>query len=90
MVGCSPALAVLRCDSPRETMTTTTIPVGIKCSCGSTQFDRPQNPQPSDIITCAKCGAKGRWDQVMKQAGEQARKHVADALKDAFRRAGFK
>lgn len=83
-------VAALRCVSLMETMTTTTIPVGIKCSCGSTQFDRPGNPQPDDIITCAQCGAQGRWDEIMKQVGEQTTKHIADALNEEFRRAGFK
>ncbi|WP_199098038.1 hypothetical protein [Dyella sp. ASV21] len=81
-------MAALRCASLMEAMATT-FSVGITCSCGSTKFDRPENPRPSDVITCQRCGKKTRWDQLVKKAGEQAVKQVKDAMKDVFRRAGF-
>ena len=71
-------------------MATTTTQVGIKCSCGSDKFEMPKNPKPSDIIKCARCGASGRPDQVMRQDGQQIKSAVEKQLKDAFRKAGFK
>jgi hypothetical protein len=71
-------------------MTTTTIPVDIICSCGSTQFHRPENPQPSDVITCVGCGASARCDEIVRQAGEKARDLFVDELKKAFRNSPFK
>ena len=71
-------------------MTTATVPVGIKCSCGSTQFRQPKNPQPDDVITCLGCGASARCDDIVRKVGEEARKLFVDELKIAFRKAPFK
>lgn len=71
-------------------MTTTTIPVGITCSCGSTQFHQPKDPQPSDVITCVGCGASARCDEIIRQVGEKARDLYVEELKKAFRSAPFK
>lgn len=68
----------------------TTTQVGIKCSCGSDKFEMPKNPKASDTIKCAKCGASGKYGDVMGQATKQAAAAVQKQLKDAFRKAGFK
>ena len=68
----------------------TTTQVGIKCSCGSNKFEMPKNPKGSDIIKCAKCGASGKYGDVMHQATSQTAAAVQKQLKDAFRKAGFK
>jgi len=71
-------------------MTTTTAQASIKCSCGNDKFEMPKNPKPSDIIKCARCGASGRHDQIMRQASQQIKNAVEKRLIDAFRKAGFK
>lgn len=73
-----------------EVATMTTTNVGITCSCGSDKFEMPENPKDSDIIKCAKCGAAGKYGDVMKQATSQAKAAVEKELKDALRKAGFK
>jgi hypothetical protein len=50
----------------------------------------PENPKSSDIIKCAKCGASGRYGEVIEQAQRQITAAVEKQLKDAFRKAGFK
>lgn len=71
-------------------MSSTRSEVGISCSCGSTKFEMPENPKSSDIIKCAKCGASGRYGEVIEQAQRQITAAVEKQLKDAFRKAGFK
>lgn len=68
----------------------TTTNVGIKCSCGSDKFEMPKNPKDSDIIKCAKCGASGKYGEVMRQAKSQIKASMEKELKDMFRKAGFK
>ena len=68
----------------------TTTRVGIKCSCGSTKFEMPKNPKASETINCAKCGASGKYGDVMRQAKSQAKSAIEKQLKDVFRKAGFK
>lgn len=50
----------------------------------------PEHPQASDIIKCAKCGASGRYGEVIKEAQRQITAAVEKRLKDAFRKAGFR
>lgn len=69
-------------------MTTGTI--SVKCRCGSGKFNTPSTRRPSDMISCAKCGAIGRYGDVTRTAGIQAKAAVEKQLKDAFRKAGFK
>ena len=73
-------------DTAIEVAAMTTTQVGIKCSCGSDKFEMPKNPKASDMIKCAKCGASGKYGDVMRQAKSAVEKQ----LKDAFRKAGFK
>lgn len=61
-----------------------------KCSCGSAKFEMPSNPKANDTIKCAKCGATGKYGDVMGQARKQAASAVEKQLKDALRKAGFK
>lgn len=67
-----------------------TTQVGVQCSCGSDQFEVPRNPKASDTIKCARCGASGKYGDVMGQATAQAQAAVEKHFKDAFRKAGFK
>lgn len=71
-------------------MSSTTSEVGISCSCGSTKFEMLERPQASDIIKCAKCGASGRYGEVIKEAQRQITSAVEKQFKDAFRKAGFR
>lgn len=60
--------------------------IEFKCSkCGSGQFRMPKKPRPSDTIECAGCGASARYDEVRK-AAKEAKKHVEDIFKKAFRK----
>lgn len=64
--------------------------VTAKCSCGSEKFEMPSNPRATDRIKCSKCGATGRYGDVMKAATTQAKQAIEKQLKDALKRAGFK
>lgn len=64
--------------------------ISIKCSCGSEDFEVPKNPKPSDTIKCAKCGATGKYGEVVKSATSQAKIAIEKNLKDALKKAGFK
>lgn len=64
--------------------------ISVKCSCGSEKFEIPNNPLATDIIKCIKCGATGKYGDVMKAARRQAKSLVEKQLKDAIRKAGFK
>lgn len=64
--------------------------INVKCSCGSAKFEMPNNPKPSDTIKCAKCGATGKYGEVMKSATSLAKNAVEKQLKDALKKAGFK
>lgn len=68
----------------------TTTQIGIKCSCGSDKFEIPKHPKASDTIKCAKCGASGKYGDVMWQATSQTKSAIQKQLKDVFRKAGFK
>lgn len=64
--------------------------ISVKCSCGSDKFEMPSNPKAIDTIKCAKCGATGKYGDVMGQAKKQVVSSVEKQLKDALRKAGFK
>lgn len=64
--------------------------IAVKCSCGSEKFEMPKNPKATDTIKCAKCGASGKYGDVMRQAKSQAVSAIQKQLKDVFRKAGFK
>lgn len=69
-------------------MTTGTI--SVKCRCGSDKFSIPSTRRPSDTISCARCGTTGRYGDITRTAGIQAKGAVEKQLKDAFKKAGFK
>jgi len=69
-------------------MTTGTITV--KCRCGSDKFNVPSTRRPSDTISCARCGATGKYGDVTRTAGTQGKAVVEKQLKDIFKKAGFK
>jgi hypothetical protein len=50
----------------------------------------PPTPRANDTIKCAKCGATGKYGDVMGQAKKQAVSMVEKKLKDALQKAGFK
>ena len=65
--------------------------ISFKCSkCGSSKFDIPTNPKPNDVITCAGCGATGRYDDIKTKATELAKAEVERKLRDAFKGFGEK
>ncbi|HIE4140233.1 TPA: ECs_2282 family putative zinc-binding protein [Stenotrophomonas maltophilia] len=64
--------------------------MSVECRCGSDKFNIPSTRRPSDTISCARCGATGRYGDVMRTAGSQAKAAVEKQLKDAFKKAGFK
>ncbi len=64
--------------------------ITVRCSCGSDKFEMPTNPKAGDTIKCAKCGATGKYGDVVGQAEKQAVSAVEKQLKHALRKAGFK
>lgn len=64
--------------------------ISVRCSCGSSKFDMPASPRANDTIKCAKCGAAGKYGDLIEQAKKQAISAVERNLKDALRKAGFK
>lgn len=64
--------------------------ISVKCRCGSDKFNVPSTRRPSDTISCARCGAPGKYGDVTRTAKTQAKAAVEKQLKDAFKRAGFK
>lgn len=58
--------------------------------CRSDQFERPENPQDFDIITCSGCGSQFSWGDAKKAAGEQFKAQIQKGLNDAIKNAGFK
>lgn len=65
--------------------------ISLRCQrCGSEQFQMPRaDPRPEDVISCAGCGAQGRFDQIRADALRQAKEQVERALHDAFRGSRF-
>lgn len=64
--------------------------ISVKCRCGSDKFNIPGIRQPSDKISCARCGATGTYGDIKRTAGAQAKAAVEKQLKNAFKKAGFK
>lgn len=59
--------------------------LSFKClRCGSSKFEMPEKPKDSDIVTCAGCGAQGRYGQVKAAMVEQAKKHIDDVARKAL------
>lgn len=52
--------------------------------CGSTEFEIPENPQNSDIVTCAGCRATSTYGAIREQMDRQARAHVDDIVEKAL------
>lgn len=65
-------------------MTSTSIPIEIKCTCGSKDFE-PKDPKPSDTIICVKCGAQARCSDLGQKAAHQVIGMFEKGLKDAMR-----
>jgi hypothetical protein len=64
--------------------------VSFRCRCGSDKFNIPSTRRPADTISCAKCGAAGKYGDVMRSATAQTTSAIEKQLKDAFKKAGFK
>ncbi|XLZ71466.1 hypothetical protein ABT364_05720 [Massilia sp. SR12] len=64
--------------------------ITFKCSCGSTKFETPRNPAATDMVKCVKCGASGKYGELMKDATRQAKSLLDKQIKDALKKAGFK
>jgi hypothetical protein len=65
-------------------VTSTSIPVEIKCTCGSKDFE-PKNPLPTDTVTCVKCGAQARCSDLGQKAAHQVLGMFEKGLRDAFK-----
>lgn len=61
--------------------------ITFSCSaCGSVQFKGlTSNNQPSDLITCAGCGATNTYGALHQSRMDQGHKLVEDTLRDAFK-----
>ena len=68
----------------------TTDKISFKCRCGSDKFKIPSTRRATDTISCVKCGATGKYGDVMRSATSQAKSAVEKQIKDAFKKAGFK
>lgn len=66
-------------------MMTTTIPVTLKCLCGGREFE-PDNPKPTDMLTCVKCGAKERFRDVQNRAIGQVKAKIEKDLSNIFKK----
>lgn len=66
-------------------MTTTTISVTLKCRCGGIKFE-PDNPKPTDMLTCVKCGAKERFRDVQDRAVGQVKAKIEKDLNKIFKK----
>lgn len=66
-------------------MTRDTITFACK-ACGGDQFKGlTANNKPSDIITCAGCGATNTYGAIHKARMDQGHKLVEDAVRNAFK-----
>ena len=60
--------------------------IAFKCSkCGGTLFEKPANPKPTDLITCAGCGATSRYGDVQAAAVKLTKQEVQRAFTKAFK-----
>lgn len=61
--------------------------IRIKCAkCGSQDFKHERRVQddlkPDDIVTCARCGASGKYGQII----EDAKQMIVDDISSHFRK----
>lgn len=66
-------------------MATDTLPL-VCDKCGSKEFELPKNPRPDDTVTCASCGASGRYADLQRQAVAAAKQYVSDFAKGLFKK----
>ena len=52
--------------------------------CGSKKFEMPEHPGDADIVTCAGCGAKGKYGDIRKTMSDLAKKQVEDMVSKAL------
>jgi len=64
--------------------------ITFKCKCGSDKFAVPPTRRPEDTIKCVRCGAVGKYGNVVESGRRQAKAAVEKQLKDALKKAGFK
>lgn len=60
--------------------------ITFKCSCGSTKFEMPKNPKPSDIVKCIKCGASSKHGELMKEATRLAKAAIDKKMREVFKK----
>jgi len=59
--------------------------MNLKCSsCGSDQFEYPEEAKADDTVKCTGCGATARYGDLQAQAEEEAMKLVTSALDKSF------
>jgi RNase P subunit RPR2 len=65
--------------------------ITFKCAkCGRKDFNIPNNPKPNDMVTCRGCGATSRYADVQAATMKLGKEAVEKALRDGFKKAGFK
>lgn len=52
--------------------------------CGSHEFEMPENPKASDVVTCAGCRATSTYGELKAEMGRQAESHLDDMFKAAL------
>jgi len=60
--------------------------VKIACSCGSEQFSSNGEREADTVMTCVKCGATGKYGDMMEQAKKQITQQYADAIGKMFKK----
>lgn len=63
-----------------------TYTVTLKCACGGDKFSPAEGRTAETVITCAKCGATGKYGELMEQAKAQITKQYADAFSNIFKK----
>lgn len=52
--------------------------------CGGKKFEMPETPKDADIVTCAGCGARGKYGDIRKTMLDLAKKQVNDMASKAL------
>jgi RNase P subunit RPR2 len=56
--------------------------IPLVCSCGNSKFSSEAERTNDTVMTCTKCGAKGRYGDMVAQAEKQ----VTDAIAKMFKK----
>lgn len=56
------------------------------CSCGNDKFSSEGVRTESTVMTCTKCGAKGKYGDLIAQAKKQVVQQYADVIGNMFKK----